>query len=124
MDKKKLRNDLILVLSLLLIAIVSFICVFALRSKVGTVAKVYVRNDLVYTIDLSLKEEKNYPVHGIKGDLTVHTKDGKIAIIESNCPHQDCVHMGYINTSDRPIICAYNAVTIIVEGESEYDVVI
>lgn len=124
MDRKKLRNDLILVLSLLLIAIIAFLWVFASKSNTGTLAKVYVQNDLVLTIDLSKNEEKDYPVHGIKGDLTIHTKDGKIAVTHSNCPHQDCVRMGYINTSDRPIICAYNAVSIIVEGSASYDVVI
>ena len=124
MNKQKLRNDILLVLSLLLVAIIAFLWVYAANSKSGNIAKVYVRDEIVYTIDLSDKKEKDYPVHGINGDLVVHTKDGKIAVIKSNCPHQDCVHMGYINQPGTPIICAYNAVSIVIEGDAEYDVVI
>lgn len=51
--------------------------------------------------------------------MHVHTHDGAIAIV---CPHQDCVNMGYVKDSGHPIICAYNEVTIIIEGASSSDV--
>ena len=122
MDKKTLRNDIILVVSLLLVAIISLIVVLSTRTRTNLIAKVYVQNDIVETIDLSKKEEKDYTVHGINGDLTIHTRDGQICVLKSNCPHQDCVKMGYIGSSNRPIICAYNAVYIVIEGNAEYDV--
>lgn len=122
MDKKTLRNDIILVVSLLLVAIISLIVVLSTRTRTNLIAKVYVQNDIVETIDLSKKEEKDYTVHGLNGDLTIHTRDGQICVLKSNCPHQDCVKMGYIGSSNRPIICAYNAVYIVIEGNAEYDV--
>ena len=122
MDKKKLRNDIILIASLLLVAIISLIVILSTRTKVHLTAKVYVQNDIVETIDLSKKEEKDYTVHGLNGDLTIHTRNGEICVSKSNCPHQDCVKMGYVGTSNRPIICAYNAVYIVIEGHAEYDV--
>ena len=122
MDKKKLRNDIILIASLLLVAIISLIVILSTRTKAHLTAKVYVQNDIVETIDLSKKEEKDYTVHGLNGDLTIHTRDGEICVSKSNCPHQDCVKMGYVGTSNRPIICAYNAVYIVIEGHAEYDV--
>ena len=61
-------------------------------------------------------------MHGINGDLTIHTRDGAICVSKSNCPHQDCVNMGYVNVSNRPIICAYNAVYIVIEGNASFDV--
>ena len=122
MDKKTLRNDIILVVSLLLVAIISLIVVLSTRTMTNLIAKVYVQNDIVETIDLSKKEEKDYTVHGLNGDLTIHTRDGQICVLKSNCPHQDCVKMGYIGSSNRPIICAYNAVYIVIEGNAEYDV--
>ena len=121
MDKKTLRNDIILIASLLLVAIISLIFVVASRQSTKIYANVYVQNEAVLSIDLSKKEEKDYTVHGIKGDLTVHTKDGYIAITKSNCPHQDCVKMGYINVSNKPIICAYNQTYVVIEGKAEYD---
>ena len=122
MDKKKIRNDIILIASLLLVAIISLIVILSTRTKTHLTAKVYVQNDIVETIDLSKKEEKDYTVHGLNGDLTIHTRNGEICVSKSNCPHQDCVKMGYVGTSNRPIICAYNAVYIVIEGHAEYDV--
>ena len=122
MDKKTLRNDLILIGSLLLVVIISLVVILSTRVKDNLVAKVYVQDNIVEVIDLSKKEEKDYTVHGINGDLTIHTRDGAICVSKSNCPHQDCVNMGYVNVSNRPIICAYNAVYIVIEGNATFDV--
>lgn len=122
MDKKVLRNDLILIGSLLVLAIISLVLVLTLKTKKNLQAKVYVKNEVVEVIDLSKKEEKDYYVQGLKGQVHIHTKNGGIAIVESNCPHQDCVNMGYVYETNRPIICAYNAVYIVIEGKANFDV--
>ena len=122
MNKKVLRNDLILIGSLLVLAIISLVLVLTLKTKKNLQAKVYVQNEIVEVIDLSKKEEKDYYVQGLKGQVHIHTKNGGIAIVESNCPHQDCVNMGYVYETNRPIICAYNAVYIIIEGKANFDV--
>ena len=119
-DKKTLRNDLILILSLFVIAAVSLVILISTRRKENLVAKIIVNNNVVEVIDLSKKEENDYYIDGLKGTLHVHTHDGAIAVVESNCPHQDCVHMGYVSESGRPIICAYNAVYIIIEGDNTF----
>ena len=122
MDKKKVRNDIILIASLLLIAVITLIVVLTTRVRTNLVAKVYVQDQIVETIDLSKKEEQDFYVDGLKGKVHIHVHDGAIAVIESNCQHQDCVHMGYIKETNRPIICAYNAVYIIIEGQAVNDV--
>ena len=122
MNKKVLRNDLILIGSLLVLAIISLVLVLTLKTKKNLQAKVYVQNEVVEVIDLSKKEEKDYYVQGLKGQVHIHTNNGGIAIVESNCPHQDCVNMGYVYETNRPIICAYNAVYIIIEGKANFDV--
>ena len=119
-DKKTLRNDLILILSLFLIAAISLVILISTRRKENLVAKIIVNNNVVEVIDLSKKEENDYYIDGLKGTLHVHTQDGAIAVVESNCPHQDCVHMGYVSESGRPIICAYNAVYIVIEGSNTF----
>lgn len=122
MDKKKLRNDIILVVILLIATIIPFI-ILNINSKVyNPNVTIYVQNNIVAKVDLSHNEEKDFYIKGLKGDVHVHTKDGAIAIIESNCPHQDCVRMGYVSEANHPIICAYNAVYIVIDGQSNYDV--
>ena len=124
MDKKSLRNDIILIASLLLTALISLVVIFSTRTKDSLLAKIYVKDEVVEVIDLSKKEEKNYTVHGINGDLEVYTRDGSIRVVHSNCPHQDCVNMGFVNTTNKPIICAYNQVYIIIESQVEQEIVI
>lgn len=120
MDKKTLRNDIILIASLLLVAIISLVLVLSSRQKNIYTAKVYVQNELRLTVDL--RNNNVYEIEGTKGMLKAEVKDGAIAVIESNCPHQDCVKMGFVSTSNHPIICAYNATYIVIEGTATYDV--
>ena len=105
---------------MLLVAIISLVLVLSSRQRNITTAKVYVQNELQLTVDLAKNDE--YIIEGTKGNLTVETKNGAIRVKESNCPHQDCVKMGFVNTSNRPIICAYNATYIVIEGSATYDV--
>ena len=116
MKDKTLRNDLIVIGSLLLVAVLSLVFVLVFRKKGNLIAKIHVQNEVVETIDLSKKEEKDYLIKGINGYVHVHTHDGAIAIVKSNCPHQDCVKTGYVHETNHPIICAYNAVYITIDG--------
>ena len=121
MDKKKLRNDIILIASLLVVAVVSLVCVLSTRRK-DQYAKVYCQNNLVLEIDLSEKETNDYEIEGLRGLMTIHTENGYICVSKSSCPHQDCVRMGKVNVSNKPIVCAYNAVYILIDGNSIFDV--
>ena len=123
-DRKKLRNDLILILSLLLVAAVALIVLLSLNKRSNLVARISVQNEVVETIDLSKAGDSDYYIKGTNGTLHVHTHDGAIAVVESNCPHQDCVKMGYVSETNHPIICAYNAVCIVIDGNSNNDVVV
>ena len=119
--KKELRNDLILILSLVVVIVASFLAVFLTRKKNNLVAKIYVQNELQYTIDLAHQEDDEFIVQGAKGTVIVAIKDHAIGVVEAECPHQDCVHTGFVSETNRPIICAYNQIYIIVEGSSDYD---
>lgn len=122
MDKKTLRNDLILIGSLLLVAVTSFIIVATTRSaKSNNYANVYVQNDVSFSIDLQEDEEKDYPVYAIHSDkvlLTIHRIDHGVKVISSTCPHKDCIQTGYVNVRNKPIICAHNQVYIIIDSKA------
>ena len=122
MDKKALRNDIILISSLLLVAVLCFVLLLTNRSKENLTAKITVQNEVVEVIDLSKKEEKDYYIDGVNGKMHIHTHNGAIAVVESNCPHQDCVKMGYVDKTGKPIICTYNQVTITIDGYTINDV--
>ncbi len=124
---KKHKADIILggVISMLcVIGIVVYACI---RTKGNAnYAKIYVKNNLVEEINLRAANETdtNLIVHGENGDMKITYHKGEIKVAESNCPHQYCVNKGYIKTANDPIICVYNAVYIVIEGTSSYDVTI
>ena len=120
--KKTLRNDLILIISLVVVLVGSLLVVLLTRKKNNLVAKIYVKDELVQSIDLNKTEDSEFVVHGAKGDLVVSIKDHSIGVTQADCPHHDCVLMGYVKETNRPIICAYNQVYIIIEGNSNYDI--
>lgn len=119
--KKTLRNDLILIGSLLVVIITSLLAVLLTRKKNNLVAKIYVKNELVQTIDLAKTNDTEFVIEGAKGNLVVVIKNHTIGVVEAECPHQDCVHTGFVSETNRPIICAYNQVYIVIEGDSNYD---
>lgn len=120
--KKEHRNDLILICSLIAVVVGGLLAVFLTRKKNNLVAKIFVKNELVQTIDLDKTNDTEFELEGAKGKLTVQIKDHAIGVKESECPHQDCANTGFVNETNRPIICAYNQVYIIIEGNSDYDV--
>lgn len=122
MDKKKLRNDLLLIVPLLVAAIIALVVLLTRKTDKPLVAKVYVQSQVVQTIDLSDTTEREYKIQGKNGELIIHVHDGLVSVTKSNCPHQDCVNQGEVKDTNHPIICAYNEVYIVIEGESNYDV--
>ena len=120
MKKKTLRNDLILIFSVLALAIGGLLTVLLTRKNENLFAKIYVKSELVRTVDLS-SNDKQFSIKGTQGTVKVVLKNHAIGVVESNCPHQDCVHTGFIKETNRPIICAYNEVYIVIEGDSTYD---
>lgn len=119
---KTLRNDLILIGSIILLIIGGLLAVLLTRKKDNLFAKIYVKNELIQEVNLLTEKDHEFEIDGAKGKLTVSIKDHAIGVIEADCPHQDCVHVGYVKETNRPIICAYNQVYIIIEGDSSYDV--
>ena len=124
MDKKTLRNDIILIASLLVAAAVALTIILTRPKITPKQANVYVQNTLVQTIDLSIDGDADYYIDGLKGNVHVKRVNHQVGIVESNCPHKDCINMGFTSDPNRPIICAYNAVSIIVSGSTVNDVVI
>lgn len=119
--KKTLRNDLILIGVLLALILGGLLAVLLTRKKDNLIAKIYVQNELVQTIDLNSEKDHEFEINGTKGKLIISIKNHSFGVKEAECPHQDCVHTGYVHETNRPIICAYNQVYIIIEGDSSYD---
>lgn len=85
-------------------------------------AKVYCEKTLLEEVDLSaLTEEVDKTYEGSKTAFKVGFKKGAVAILESGCPSQYCVHQGWVSESGRSIICAYNSVLVSLSGTAQDD---
>lgn len=113
---------------LLAIALVAFLAMFVIlcflprRGAQGVRAQIYQNGELVKT--LSLEEETSFEVGG-KYTNVITVENGRIAITASDCPGEDCVHSGAIQTSGRSIVCLPNAVEVrVVAQTSDVDFVV
>lgn len=121
MKRRTLRNDLIMIISLIATFAIALVVLYFTRTSANLVATVYVQNNVVKRVNLN-GEDQEFTIKGKNGDLTVEVLNKKIAVTKSNCPHQDCVKIGFVGETNRPIICAYNEVYIKIEGSFNNDI--
>ena len=108
---KKLRNDLILIAALLLIAGVLYLALNLGRQEGGVVV---VRVDGVEVERHSLSVNGTFPLNGGSNILVIG--DGKAWLSDADCPDLLCVKQGKIHYTGQVITCLPNRLTVTVEG--------
>ena len=53
--------------------------------------------------------------------LRVAAEDGGVAVTESDCPTQDCVHTGVIRRAGQSVVCLPTQVVVHLEGSAASD---
>ncbi len=116
--KKEFRfrwGDLIAVGAVLFLAALVFLAFLPGRHADAAYAHIYQNGKLILTV--SLAQDRQIPITGSYNN-TVTVRDGQVAITQSDCPGEDCVHSGWIGTSGRSIVCLPNALEIRVVSDS------
>ena len=108
---KKLRNDLILIAALLLIAGVLYLALNLGRQEGGVAV---VRVDGVEVERHSLSVNGTFPLNG--GSKILVIEDGKAWLSDADCPDLLCVKQGKIHYTGQVITCLPNRLTVTVEG--------
>lgn len=112
------KNDIKLVLFLMLITLIFFLLKISNDSK-EKVANVYYADELIKTISLS--EDGDYTVWGDNGEVVIEVKDNKIRVKEEISDRNLCSKQGYGDI----IICLPNKIVIKVENsDNELDGVV
>ena len=82
----------------------------------GTRAAIYVDGELYDTVDLgAVAVAYERTVQTEYGRNTLRIGPGEIAVIEADCPGNDCVHQGAITDSAIPIVCLPHRLVIQIE---------
>ena len=112
---KKIRNDLILIGSLLFIAILGLILYFTLQKKENLSVYIYYDKELVYVVDIKQDQEI------VVNEVVIKIQDEMVYVTASSCKDKVCVHQGKIKSAGQTITCLPQRVFIQLEG-SEVDV--
>ena len=116
-DLRPTRWDALVAAVILLLA---GVCAFALRpagsggARTAAVSVDGTEIDRVALDRLSGTEQRTYEAGGYT--LTVEFSPEGAAVVESDCPTQDCVHTGLIYDTGRSIVCLPARLTVRLTG--------
>ena len=114
-------------IALVITAALGLMLVLALTGAPEDNLRVQIRKDGEVIRELPLNTDA---VISVEGDYTntVVIRDGQVAITESSCPGEDCVHTGWIRRSGRSIVCLPNRLEVRITGgtpgEDDVDAVV
>ncbi len=119
-ERRTLVRDICLIAALALIGLCLLLFTGRGSSK-GSVVQVAVDGEVVLSIPLS--RDGSYSVNG--GSNTIEVKDGRVSIVDADCPDRLCVRQGWIDGKGQSIVCLPNRVIVtVVGGESSIDFVL
>ena len=111
------RFDALVALIIALLAVAAALWFYLPRSQSG---------QLTVVISVAGEETRRVPlsdftettVTGGSYTLRVGTRDGGVAVTDSDCPTQDCVHTGVITRAGQSIVCLPAQVVVHLEGSA------
>lgn len=122
-NKVRLKRDIILVLSMVIIAAAAFLIINYAVKKDGRYAVIKVDGQEIKTLDLN-REETTIEVNGYQGGVNrIVIKDGKVSMTEADCPDELCVKTGKISRTGETIVCLPHRVVVEIKGSQKDDAV-
>lgn len=115
---KRIKNDIILIAVILLVAVVGLILFNSFQSK-GASVEVIKDGKTFGIYDLNRDD-----VIDVDGYLTVVIKDGKVSVKDSKCKNGYCSSHEPISFVGQIIVCLPNDIVIKITGQEGADVVI
>lgn len=114
MSKKKIKNDIALVIILLIVGFLTFFIIKSQR-EYGAIVRITVDGELV--AEYSLFDKGEYVLNGGTNILVI--SEGEAFVREASCPDGLCVNQGKISLSGERIVCLPNRVMVEVIGEGD-----
>lgn len=118
MNKK--RNDLILLLSIVLVAALVLVVFHFLKTDGATVT--VTKNGEKYAT-YPLMQDAEIKLSGDQGHATLIIEDGQAYIKDASCSDKLCIKQGKINKNGETIICLPNKLVITVNSDDDPSVI-
>lgn len=91
---------------------------FTLNYKVkDSAAYIYLNGEVIRKIKLHEDDNYTFEIKTEYGSNTIVVKDGKIGVLDADCPDKICVHTPYISDGIQPIVCMPHKLIIQIEPE-------
>ncbi len=116
MKNKKIRNDVLLVIIILVVAMGVFV-LFKNTLKTGEIVIVRVDNRTVLSAPLG--ENYTRKIETDKGYNIIEIKDGSVSVIEADCRDKICKNHRPIKEAGETVVCLPHKLTVEIEGEKE-----
>lgn len=121
-NKIRLKRDIILVLSLVIIAAAAFLIINYGVKKNGKYVVIKVDGRVIKTLELD--RETSIEVNGYQGGVNeIVIKDGKVSMTDADCPDKLCVKTGKISKTGETIVCLPHRVVVEIKGSQDDDAV-
>lgn len=118
----KKKWPFLLVFCLLLVGILG--CILVMRFPHTNTVEILQDGRLLYRLDLSQAEDQTIEVEYDGRANTIQIQDGRIRMLEADCPDHTCIQMGWLDSA-APIVCLPNHLVVQFSGEnSSVDMVI
>ena len=85
---------------------------WTLRVPHGTQVNIVQDGNVLYTFDLTSAANQTFEIEYEGRINTIQIENGRIRMLEAECPDQTCVHMGWLDSGVMPIVCLPNHLSI------------
>lgn len=104
----------ICILLMLVASLLAVIWFMSEESSDYKIATITLNGEIVEVINLDdVVEAYTIEVHGETYKNVVQVENGRICVLDANCPDKLCVEQGYLSNSLHPIVCLPNHMTIV-----------
>lgn len=111
-------------LNLVLIVLIAVLCagafvatrVLAGGQSAATGAQAVIRDADGGEQRMALAEDGELTVTSSAGTNVVQVKDGRVRVLEADCPNQDCVNQGWVDDASQQIVCLPHKLYVSIEG--------
>ncbi len=110
----------ILIFAVLLLIFTGVSLWIFLRPTGGTIANIYLDGTYIRSVDLSaVTESYEFTVESERGMNVIKVENGRISVVEADCPDKVCIHTGSISDSAAPICCLPHKLVIRIEKDKK-----
>lgn len=115
MEKKKIKRDIMLISTLIIVCVAAFLIINFVVKKDGITAVVKVDGNIVYM--LPLDKNASVTVEGYQGGSnTVVIENGTVYMKDADCPDKLCEKTGKISKNGETIVCLPHRVVVEIQG--------